>query len=67
MSVYVGTALANITIVPVCFLLSRKVVGKDGTEMDPGPSVRGKRKADSDGGEELFAKKSQLMSANEVK
>lgn len=35
--------------------------------MDPGLSVRGKRKADSEGGEEVFAKKSQLMSATDLK
>ncbi|TWW66438.1 Superkiller viralicidic activity 2-like 2 [Takifugu flavidus] len=43
-----------------------KAVGKDGPDVDPGPSLRGKRKADSDGGEEVFAKKSQLISANEL-
>lgn len=47
--------------------LSRKAVGKDGPDVDPGPSLRGKRKADSDGGEEVFAKKSQLISTNELK
>lgn len=61
------TALADSAVVPVCFLLSRKAVGKDGPDMDPGPSVRGKRKADSDGGEEVFAKKSQLISPNDLK
>eukprot|EP00066_Takifugu_rubripes_P002974 XP_003965234.1 PREDICTED: superkiller viralicidic activity 2-like 2 [Takifugu rubripes] len=43
-----------------------KAVGKDGPDVDPGSSLRGKRKADSDGGEEVFAKKSQLISANEL-
>lgn len=64
---YVRTALASSNAVPVCFLLSRKAVGKDEPDMDPGPSVRGKRKAESDGGEEVFAKKSQLISANDLK
>lgn len=47
--------------------LSRKAVGKDGPDVDPGPCLRGKRKADSDGGEDVFAKKSQLISTNELK
>lgn len=47
--------------------LSRKAVGNDGPDVDAGPSLRGKRKADSDGGEEVFAKKSQLISTNELK
>lgn len=60
------TALAAL-VGPVCFLLPRKAAGKDGPDMDPGPSLRGKRKADTDGGEEVFAKKSQLISANDFK
>lgn len=52
----------------MCFVFNRKVGGKNGADMDVGPSARSKRKADIDCPEEVvFAKKPNLISANDLK
>lgn len=52
----------------MCLLFNRKVGGKNGADVDVGPSARSKRKADIDGAEEVvFAKKPNLVSANDLK
>lgn len=51
-------------------MFSRKSVNKLGSEKDAGPSGRGKREADSDGGDEvLFGKKprQETISASDLK
>lgn len=52
------------------FLFYRKVAGKNDADKDAGPSVRVKREADSDGGEDVvFGKKArhETISANDLK
>jgi len=52
------------------YLFYRKSAGKNGTDKDAGPSVRVKREADGDGGDEVvFGKKArhETVSANDLK